>query len=46
MAQPILELAGICKRFPGVKALDNVSLSVGHGRLLPSSVKMARAKAR
>jgi ribose transport system ATP-binding protein len=34
MAQPILELAGICKRFPGVKALDNVSLSVGHGEVV------------
>lgn len=34
MAQPILELAGICKRFPGVKALDNVSLSVGRAEVV------------
>jgi ribose transport system ATP-binding protein len=28
---PILELKGICKRFPGVVALQNVSLTVAHG---------------
>jgi ribose transport system ATP-binding protein len=28
MAKPILEFSGICKRFPGVVALDNVSFSV------------------
>jgi putative multiple sugar transport system ATP-binding protein len=29
MVQPILEMRGITKTFPGVKALDNVSISVG-----------------
>jgi ribose transport system ATP-binding protein len=28
---PLLEMRGICKRFSGVVALDNVSLSVGQG---------------
>ena len=28
MAEYKLELKGICKSFPGVKALDNVQLSV------------------
>ena len=31
MAEYKLELKGICKSFPGVKALDNVQLSVRHG---------------
>jgi putative multiple sugar transport system ATP-binding protein len=31
--QPILEMRGITKTFPGVKALDNVSISVGHGEI-------------
>jgi ribose transport system ATP-binding protein len=34
MADPLLELAGISKRFPGVVALDNVSLSVGRGEVV------------
>ncbi|HSD47011.1 MAG TPA: sugar ABC transporter ATP-binding protein [Pyrinomonadaceae bacterium] len=31
---PILEMAGVSKRFPGVVALDNVSLSVGAGEIV------------
>jgi ribose transport system ATP-binding protein len=31
---PILELKGICKRFPGVVALDNVDLSVCRGEVV------------
>jgi ribose transport system ATP-binding protein len=31
---PILEMEGVSKRFPGVVALDNVSLSVGTGEIV------------
>jgi putative multiple sugar transport system ATP-binding protein len=31
--QPILEMRGITKTFPGVKALDNVSISVGYSEI-------------
>ena len=31
---PILEMEGISKRFPGVVALDNVSLTVGEGEIV------------
>lgn len=31
---PILRLTGICKSFPGVKALDNVSLTVLRGEVM------------
>ncbi len=31
---PILEIEGISKRFPGVVALDNVSLNVGSGEIV------------
>jgi ribose transport system ATP-binding protein len=31
---PLLEMRGISKRFPGVVALDNVSLAVGQGEVL------------
>ena len=34
MPSPILELKGICKRFPGVVALDNVDLSVCPGEVV------------
>src|SRR5271154_6961050 len=31
---PFLEMRGISKRFPGVKALDNVSLQIGRGEVV------------
>ena len=31
---PILEMEGISKRFPGVVALDRVSLNVGEGEIV------------
>ncbi|MCP3920453.1 MAG: sugar ABC transporter ATP-binding protein [bacterium] len=31
---PLLEVRGVSKRFPGVLALDRVSLSLGHGEIL------------
>ncbi len=34
MASPLLELAGITKSYPGVKALDGVSLLLGAGEVL------------
>lgn len=34
MSQHILEMKGICKSFPGVKALDNVSIQVKKGEIL------------
>lgn len=35
MSKPsLLEMRGICKRFPGVVALDNVSLSIAEGEVL------------
>jgi putative multiple sugar transport system ATP-binding protein len=30
---PLLEMRGITKEFPGVRALDNVSFKVGHGKI-------------
>jgi ribose transport system ATP-binding protein len=34
MADPLLELAGITKVYPGVTALDDISLRVGRGEIL------------
>ena len=34
MAEPLLALAGITKHYPGVRALEDVSLSVGHGEIV------------
>ena len=34
MTTPILEMSAVSKRFPGVVALDNVSLSVGAGEIV------------
>ncbi|HEY5044070.1 MAG TPA: sugar ABC transporter ATP-binding protein, partial [Verrucomicrobiae bacterium] len=31
---PLLEMRGISKGFPGVKALDNVSLTIGRGEVV------------
>ena len=33
-ASPLLEVRGICKRFPGVIALDNVNLAIGQGEVV------------
>jgi ribose transport system ATP-binding protein len=33
MAEPILQMRGISKGYPGVQALDNVDLSVGRGEI-------------
>ena len=32
--QAVLEVRGVSKSFPGVKALDNVSLAIGKGEVL------------
>jgi inositol transport system ATP-binding protein len=34
MADPLLEVKGICKAFPGVRALDDVSLSIRAGEIV------------
>ncbi len=34
MPEPFLALAGITKLYPGVRALENVSLAVGHGEVV------------
>ena len=33
MAEPLLRMTGISKRFPGVRALDDVQLEVGRGEI-------------
>lgn len=32
-ATPLLQMEGICKSFPGVRALENVSFELGHGEI-------------
>lgn len=32
--QPLLEMRNICKSFPGVRALDDVSLQLARGEVL------------
>jgi ribose transport system ATP-binding protein len=34
MTQPLLEMRGVCKRFPGVQALDEAQLTVEHGEVM------------
>jgi ribose transport system ATP-binding protein len=34
MTQPLLEMRGVCKRFPGVLALNEAQLTVEHGEVL------------
>jgi ribose transport system ATP-binding protein len=34
MNAPALEIRGVSKSFPGVKALDNVSFAIGHGEVV------------
>lgn len=34
MAEPLLQLKGICKSFPGVKALDDVDFSIEEGEVV------------
>jgi ABC-type sugar transport system ATPase subunit len=34
MMQPVLEVRGISKSFPGVKALDNVSFAINKGEVV------------
>ncbi len=34
MTTPLLEVSGIAKSFPGVRALDDVSFQLGHGEVL------------
>ncbi len=46
MAQALLEMRGITKTFPGIKALDNVNLTVQEGKSTPSLGKTARASPR
>ena len=43
---PLLQLRHITKRFPGVLALDDVSLSIGRGEVVALIGKMARASPR
>ena len=42
MAETILELRGIRKSYPGVTALDDVSLSFRRGEFTPSSARTGR----
>src|SRR2546430_1485694 len=34
MSEPLLEARGVCKAFPGVQALQDVSLRLGRGEVL------------
>lgn len=43
---PLLQLSGITKVFPGVRALENVQLALWPGKVTGLSAKTARANRR
>ena len=43
---PLLEVRGLCKQFPGVRALHEVGLELHQGEVLALIGKTALAKAR
>ena len=46
MAQALLEMHGITKTFPGVRALDNVNLTVQEGEIHAIVGEIGRASCR
>ena len=46
MSEYLLEMKGVCKEFPGVKALDNVSLRLRPGTVHALMGETARANPR
>lgn len=46
MGETIVELDGVCKSFPGVKALDNVHFRLKSGEVMALLGEMARANPR
>ena len=43
---PLLEVRGLCKQFPGVRALHEVALELHQGEVLALIGEMVPAKAR